>query len=166
MNTFDPAHPAVRKLIKDLTNPWKLSLYLFTKLPAAWFVGIRLRSLTPDEAKVSIKYGWRSQNPFKSIYFAAQCAAAEFSTGALAAMGVQGRGKISMLVAGMEAEFVKKAVSETTFTCRDGAKILEAIQRAIDTKEGQTVIGETIGTQGVNGEIVSRFRFTWTFKAK
>jgi hypothetical protein len=70
-----------------------------------------------------------------------------------------------MLVANMQAEFIKKAASRTTFTCEEGAEIEAAIAHAIATGEGQTVTVKSIGIQQ-NGEIVSRFSFTWTFKTK
>ena len=70
-----------------------------------------------------------------------------------------------MLVANMRAEFVKKAVSRTSFSCTEGGEFKAAIARAIETGEGQTLTVTSIGVQE-NGEVVSRFSFTWTFKAK
>ena len=134
-------------------------------------MGVRVRSLTTDRSDVTVPYGWRSQNPFRSIYFAAQAAAAEMSTGVLAMLALQGKGEISMLVANLEAEFTKKANKKTTFTCTEGHLFFEAVERTLLTGEGQTVTVTSIGTQPndqAGGEpiIVSKFRITWTFKAK
>ena len=77
---FDDSNPHIKKYLKQLSNPILQRLFLFAKLPSAFFMGIKVRSVTPSEAKVTVPYSWRSQNPFKSTYFAAQAAAAEMIT--------------------------------------------------------------------------------------
>lgn len=153
------------KCIDDFNSPIKLWFWLLYKLPAAWFMGVRVKHVDRDKSDITLPYGWRSQNPFNSIYFAAQAAAAEFSTGALATLAIAGRGKVSMLVSNLEMEFTKKANSKTTFTCNDGARVFEIVEKAIQTKEPQTITMTSIGTQ-TTGEIVSIMKITWTFKAK
>ena len=163
---FNPSHPEVLALRKNMLNGLKQKLFLWAKLPGAAFMGCHIESITDSTVAVSLPYGWRSQNPFQSIYFAAQCAAAELSTGILAMQGIQGRGVgVSMLVGGMQASFIKKATTKTTFTCAQGQAVLDAIQRAIDTGEGQTVTVTSTGVQA-SGEVVSEFQFTWSFKTK
>jgi len=162
-------NPHIDKFIKRLTNPFLQRFFLLAKLPAAFFMGTRVQTITPEEAVVTVPYGWRSQNPFKSIYFAAQAAAAEMSTGVLAMLAIQGRGRVSMLITEMDATYGKKANQLATFRCQDGQKAIEAVKKAIETGEPQTVTMESIGTQvGENGEEVevSRFHFTWSFKVK
>ncbi|HND87824.1 MAG TPA: DUF4442 domain-containing protein, partial [Saprospiraceae bacterium] len=66
-----------------------MRLFLLWKLPAAWFMGIGVQHCEAGRAVVSLPYGWRSQNPFRSAYFAAQCAAGELSTGLLALAALQ-----------------------------------------------------------------------------
>lgn len=159
------AHVFASKLLSS----WKQRLFLFFKLPAAWFMGVRVESMSPEAAKVHLRYRWRSQNPFKSVYFAAQAAAAELSTGVLCMAHIQGKGKVSMLVKDMQADFEKKGTGLVEFVCQDGAKIAQAVDEAIATGEGRTVTVESIGRQkDEQGQyfVVSRFSFTWTFKAK
>jgi hypothetical protein len=166
---FDDSNPHIKKYIKQLSNPILQRLFLFAKLPSAFFMGVKVRSVTPSEAKVTVPYAWRSQNPFKSTYFAAQAAAAEMSTGVLAMLALQGRGRVSMLITKMEATYGKKAISTATFTCLEGQKVIDAVQKTIETGEAQAVTMLTIGTQiDKNGQEieVSRFLFTWSFKAK
>ena len=78
---FDERNPHIKKYLKQLSNPILQRLFLLVKLPSAFFMGIKIRSVTPTQAKVTVPYKWSSQNPFKSTYFAAQAAAAEMSTG-------------------------------------------------------------------------------------
>ncbi|BDS10397.1 DUF4442 domain-containing protein [Aureispira anguillae] len=166
---FDQSNPNIKKYIKQLKNPILQRIFLLFKLPSALFMGVRVRSVSPQEAKVTVPYSWRSQNPFKSTYFAAQAAAAEMSTGALAMLALQGRGKISMLITHMEGSYGKKANRTATFTCSDGDKVIQAVREAIETGEGRTITMLSIGTQidqNGNEVEVSRFKFTWSFKVK
>lgn len=162
---YDPENPKTKKQLKDLRTPWKLWLYFYKNLPSVLFFGVRLKSLTPYKAEVTVPFKWRTQNPFRSIYAGAQFAAAELSTGLIAGHIVHGRGRMAMLITGVEIEYVKKATSLTTFTCDEGQKLLDGVQRAIDLKEPQEVTVLTVGTQN-DGEVVSRMKFTWSFKAR
>jgi hypothetical protein len=140
-------------------------LYLLYKLPAAWFMGVRVKQMTPERSHITLPYGWRSQNPFQSIYFAAQCAAGEFSTGVLAMLALEGRPRVSMLVAHIEAEFMKKATSKTIFTCEQGREVFDTVEKALQTGEPQTITMVSRGVQET-GELVSIVKITWSFKAK
>ncbi len=73
--------------------------------------------------------------------------------------------KISMLVTEQTGTFTKKATGRITFICKDGDKIEEAIQKTIDTGEGQTLI---MDAEGFNEEYesVSKFEYTWSVKIK
>jgi Domain of unknown function (DUF4442) len=156
---------AQKKVLADFNSPFKLWFWLLYKLPGAWFMGVRLKSLTPERCEMTLPYGWRSQNPFNSIYFAAQAAAAEFSTGAIATLALTGQGRISMLVSHFESTYTKKATSKTTFVCTQGAELFAVVEKAIQTKEAQTLVMTSVGTQET-GEVVSITKITWSFKAK
>ena len=103
--------PTVQKFMKDSKNPLKLFLFFLTKLPGAMFFGIRLRKITASESLVTVPYRWSTKNPYRSMYFATQCAAGEFATGVLATMALQNRPSTAILVANMRAEFMKKATN-------------------------------------------------------
>jgi Domain of unknown function (DUF4442) len=153
------------KRLQDFNSPMKIWVWLLVKLPAAWFMGIRIKSVTAAQAQVSLPYAWRSQNPYKSIYFAAQCAAAELSTGVLATTALEGRGKISMLVSDVEAKFMKKANTRTIFTCTQGQEVFDTVERAIKTGQAQSLQMISTGVQAT-GEVVSVTKITWTFLVK
>ena len=156
---------AQKSMLSQLNSKWKMKLYMFSKMSTGWWWGLSLKSVSPAKAEVVLPYGWRTQNPFRSTYFAAQCGAAELSTGVLANLALQGNGKISMLVAHVESEFTKKATKAATFTCEDGEKAFKAVQEAIDTGEARTVKMASIGKMA-DGTVVSKSTFTWTFKKK
>ena len=157
--------PAVEKFRRSMLSWFKQRVFLLTKLPAGFFMGFRVKSITTEACEVTMPYGWRSKNPFKSIYFAAQMGAAELSTGALAILALQGQPPVSMLVSEASGKFTKKATKRTSFVCKDADKIFTAVAETLATGEGRTVTVESVGTQE-DGVEVGRFYFTWSFKAK
>jgi acyl-coenzyme A thioesterase PaaI-like protein len=150
---------------QQVLTPWKLRLFLLRRLPMAWLAGLRLRELTPERAVVTIPFKYLTQNPFRSIYFACLAMAAELASGIQAMMHVQAGPPASMLVVGLEAEFLKKAVGLITFTCPDGPQIAQALAESRATGEGRTVLCTSTGTDAA-GDIVAVFRIQWSFKAK
>lgn len=148
------------------TNVRKLNTFTFFKLPAAWWTGVRVRYMDEEKAVVTVKHTWRNQNPFRSMFWAVQGMAAELTTGVLVMDQIRESGKkVSMLVANNNASFTKKATGTITFTCKDGGKIREALQRTIETGEGQTVWMQSIGINEKDVP-VSTFNFEWTLKLK
>ena len=80
-------------------HPFKFRLFLFSKLPAAFFSGVRVREIDENKCVVSVPFKWLTQNPFRSTYFASLSMAAEMSTGALALAQIYKRSPpVSMLV--------------------------------------------------------------------
>jgi hypothetical protein len=49
-----------------IRNPIKFRLFLLTKLPSAFFSGVRVRYVDEEKAVVTIPYKWFSTNPFRS----------------------------------------------------------------------------------------------------
>ncbi|MBK7870234.1 MAG: DUF4442 domain-containing protein [Saprospiraceae bacterium] len=129
------------------------------------FWGVKIKYCDIDKAEMTIPFSWRTQNPFRSTYFAALCGAAELSTGILGLIAIEGRGGISMLITHIEAEFYKKATGLTTFTCAEGKKIEDIVQKAIDSGEAQQVRVTSVGTNA-SGEAIAKVTLTWSFKRK
>ena len=155
-----------KEFIQLMKHPVKFRMFLFFKLPAAFFSGVRIKDI--DEAKciASIPYKWFSQNPFRSTYFACLAMAAEMTTGSLGMMHIRKRKPaVSMLVVKLEAVYFKKATGLTIFTCTDGEQLKATIEKAIATGEGQSF---TALSAGVNeqGEKIADFFITWSFKAR
>ena len=149
-----------------MISPNKLNSFLFLKLPSAFWCGVRVKEISSNHCKVSVKHRWINQNPFQSMYFAVQAMAAELSTGALVISKIKATGKpISMLVANNKSTFTKKATGRINFLCEDGNKLDEAIAKTLATGEGQTVWMQSKATNE-KGELVSVMDFEWTIKAK
>lgn len=147
-------------------TPIKINSFLLFKLPAAFFTGVRLQTIDEKGATVTVKHRWINQNPFKSLFWAVQGIASELSTGVLVMREIADSGrKISMLVTNMNATFTKKATGIATFVCTDAHLIREAIQKSIETGDGETVIMKSEGFNA-DGVSVSQFEFMWSVKVK
>lgn len=166
MNTtiFDPDAPNVKRDIAQI-NGWQLRFYLLKNLPSAIWWGLKVKSFSPYRTVVEVPFNWKTQNPFRSIYFAALAGAGELSTGLMAGLVARNSGKISMLVTKVEIDFIKKAKSTTTFTCDEGIKIINAVQEAVETGKGVEVVLQSTGVDQ-SGAIVTKFNITWSFKLK
>ena len=154
------------KFIQLVQHPVKFRMFLLTKLPSAFFSGVKVKSISKEKAVVTVPYRWFSQNPFNSTYFACLAMAAEMSTGLLSMMNTyEGKPAISMLVTGLQATYYKKATGITTFICEDGNKISDTVAQAIQSGEGKTFKATSVG-RNTDGEIVAEFFIEWSFKVK
>lgn len=152
--------------LNKVNNPFLYRLFLIQKLPIAWISGLKVQKVDKQSARVNIKFGYLNQNPFKSMYFACQAMAAEMSTGLLALGYLDSRSeKISMLVLDLNCEFTKKAIGKIQFVCEDGIKVSNAIQQAVDIDQGVVCVMQSKGYDE-QGDCVSIFNITWTFKRK
>lgn len=154
------------KFLQLVMHPFKFRLFLFTKLPSAYFSGVRVRYVDEEKCLVTVPYKWFSTNPFRSTYFACLAMAAEMSTGVLAMAGTfEQKPAISMLVLKLEANFVKKASGITTFTCDEGRRIQQVINEAMASGKGTSVTVRSVGNDK-DDQIVADFAITWSFKVK
>ncbi len=164
--TADLDAARVERFRRRMLNPFLIRAFMLAKLPLGLFAGLKIRSVDADRCQTTVPYGWRSTNPFRSIYFAAQSMAAEMSTGAIAMMAVElAPAPVALLITGLESTFTKKATSLTTFTCEEGAKLFAAVRETVETGEPAVVRVETVGRMA-DGTEVSRFVFTWSFKKR
>ena len=65
----------------------------------------------------------------------------------------------------MKVNFLKKAIDRVYFTCEDGNKAFEAVEKSIQTGEATEATFRTIGKMK-DGTVVSEFEFTWSFKQR
>ena len=147
-------------------TPRKVNLFNLVKLPLAYLGGVRVRSITDTEVVVTIKHRWMNQNPFNSMFWAAQGMAAEMPTGVLVMKAINdSKRKVSMLVTNQEAQFYKKATGRINFICKDGLLVEEAIKKTIASGESETITMTAEGFDAEN-ESVSKFEYTWWLKVK
>lgn len=130
----------------------------------ALFSGTKLTALNEELSTAEVPFGWRNKNPFKSMYFAVQSMAAELSTAAPAMLAIHGVDfKVALIIIDMSAEFKKKAKTKTSFTCKDVERFSSALRELKNVDDIITVDAQTEG-KDETGEVVSLFRFLWSFK--
>jgi acyl-coenzyme A thioesterase PaaI-like protein len=147
-------------------SSFKFRSLMFFQIPLIWFSGIKVNTFDRNSCAVKLPFTRRTQNPFRSVYFAAQCMAAELSTGLiLMAETIETTKKCSMLVTDMKASFIKKADADIYFTCTPHDVIQNAINTALDKNEPVKLILKSEGKMK-DGTHVASFEFEWSLKFK
>lgn len=155
-----------QKLTNQVTSNFKFPFYLMKSLPMGWIAGLRVRELNSEKCITSVPFKNLNKNPFKSIYFAVQSMAAELSTASPCLLAITGKKpSVAFIIVDLKANFTKKATDRVYFTCEDGAKAFDAVEKCITTGEATEATFKTIGKMK-DGTIVSEFEFTWSFKQR
>ncbi len=148
---------------RSLRGALKFRLFSALSMPAARFAGLRMDRIDDEVCMTSIPGGWRSRNPFKTMYWAVQGMGAELATGAPPfAMSRAMPEKLRMFVIGTEATFTKRAKGRITFTCNEVSAVRDAIEQSMDTGESIDCDLKSVG-RDASGDIVSEWVFKWNF---
>jgi hypothetical protein len=155
-----------KKLIaeyKSLLKGMKFRMFTALSMPSAWFAGLRVIELDDNICVTSLPGGWRTQNPFKTMYWAVQGMGAELSTGAAPfAMSKSMSKKLRMFVVGTEAKFTKRAKGKIIFTCEEISMARDAIEESVVTGIPVECNLTSIATDS-SGDVVSEWIFKWNF---
>jgi acyl-coenzyme A thioesterase PaaI-like protein len=158
--------PSGERRRRQLLAPLPLFLWMWKMLPLAAFAGLRIVRLDDGQCSVRLPGGWRTKNPFRSTYFAAQAMAAELSAGAAAAVLVaDAEASLSMLPLALRARYTKKLVGAGLFTFADVAGMRVVVERASGSDDPQAFTARPEGRDG-SGDVVSEFEIDWSFKRR
>jgi hypothetical protein len=161
--SFGPAGERARRRV---LGRLPVALWMWKTLPLAAFAGLRVVRLDEAACAVRLPGGWRTQNPFRSTYFAAQAMAAEMSTGAPALVLTRDApASVALLVVGLRATYSKKLVGPGVFTFEDVAGMKAAIERAAAGGEPEAFAARSLGRDRA-GDVVAEFEVTWSFKRR
>ena len=148
---------------KSLLNGVKFRVFTALSMPTAWFAGLHIKQLDNNICISSLRGGWRTQNPFKTMYWAVQGMGAELSTGAAPfATSKSMSNKVRMFVVGTEAKFIKRAKGKILFTCKDNSIARNAIEESMATGKSVDCELKSVGTDKT-GDVVSEWIFKWNF---
>jgi hypothetical protein len=151
---------------RRILNPWTFRAYLWSRVPLAAFAGLRLLDLDATACTVALPGGWRTRNPFRSAYFAAQAMAAEMSTGVPALALTESAGaSVALLVREIRGTFLKKAVGESRFRFEDVVAMRAAVDAAVQGGDGTSLVARSTGRLA-DGTVVAVFEITWSFKRR
>lgn len=158
--------PAGEKARQQLLGGFIARAWLWRTLPLAAFAGLRVVRVDEAACAVRVPGGWRTQNPFRSTYFAAQAMAAEMSTGAPALLLLRDApASVAMLVVALQARYEKKLVGAGTFAFEDVAGMRAAVAAAAGGDEPQRFLARSTGRDAA-GAVVAEFEVTWSFRRR
>ena len=156
----------IEKGFVQLRSPWKVAAFTATMMPLGAMAGLRIDHVDRDGCVTSLPGGWRTQNPFKSMFWAAQGMAAEMATGVPALVGVrEAPVPVRMILAGCEGQFVRMCKTRARFVFERADLVWEALETTLATGESVECPLPVVGYDA-HGEEVSRWRFTWSFRAR
>lgn len=139
---------------------------LAARMPLLALAGARIEQVDLDGARVRLPYGWKTQNIFGTMYFAAIAMAAEAACGSLVLLHNQQRNsKFAPIVKRVEADFSKAAKSDIIFECFEGDVVVDLFERAFASRQREEAVLEVIGRTRKDGE-VARIKVTWSIRYK
>ena len=145
---------------------WQLYLLGLFKIPIIGHIKPKLLEINEDVVKVKIKLRRRTKNHLNSMYFGSLAIGADIAGGIHTFyFSEKNSVKFSFSFKSMKAEFLKRAESDVTFICEEGATIQKMINASIGSGERQN---ETVTVKAYNetNEIVALFEMGVSIKVK
>lgn len=150
--------------LKGLSRRTRFRAFSALSMPAAAFSGLRIDLIDRKSCVTSLPGGWRTQNPFRTMYWAVQGMGAELATGAMPfAISRSMTEKLRMFVVGVESSFTKRAKGRITFTCDEVEHVRKAIDQSFVTGESIDCDLKSVGHDS-SGDVVSEWIFKWNFR--
>ena len=144
--------------------------FAFTKIPLLFFSGVAVESISDETCVISLPFQRRNKNHLNSLYFGALCIGADAAGGLIATRLLEKvkKGKGSLIFKDFQAKFLKRAEGKTYFTCHDGLKIKEAVQKAEESLERVELPVHIVATvPSLSGnEPVAEFTLTLSLKVR
>ncbi|MCB9662852.1 MAG: DUF4442 domain-containing protein [Alphaproteobacteria bacterium] len=161
---LDPAK--IERGLRTLGRPLAVWGFNLAKMPLGVAAGLRVDRIDAQACVVSLPGGWRTQNPFGSMYWAAQGMAAEMATGVHGYVLTQAAPvPVRMILSGCQGEFTRMCKGRGTFHFTQGDAVRARIEETLATGRALTCDTEVVGYDA-GGEQVSRWTFTWAFRAR
>jgi hypothetical protein len=147
-----------------------LRAFSFIKIPLLYAAGVSVVSLDSESCVVRLPFKRINKNHLNSMYFGALCIGADAAGGLIAAkllrnlMGAKG----SLIFKDFQARFLKRPEGDTFFTCREGLKIAEAVEKSRQTGERVDLPVPVVATVPslFGEEPVAEFVLTLSLKVK
>ena len=156
----------LQKTFRLLDGPVKSFVGQFISMPLGSFAGLSIEQVDASQCIVKLPGGWRTQNPFKSTYWAAQGMAAEMASGVIPMAYVRASDvPIRMILAGVAGRFVKMCKGPSTFTCNVEDHVKTAMRDTLTHGQSVECTLNSIG-HDTHGDIVSEWSFSWSFRAR
>lgn len=154
-----------------LSPEQRATLYVWffgkTKIPMLAYCRPRVLELTSDRCAVQIRLRRRTRNHLRSMYIGVFTIGADLA-GGLIAMDIIRQEQLNMapVFKDFTADFLRRAESAVTFTCREGPAIRQAIQEALTSGERVNLPLRISATVQENGETIPVAEMALTLSLK
>jgi acyl-coenzyme A thioesterase PaaI-like protein len=143
---------------------WKMFLLGFFKIPILHYVRPRLIEINDEKVVLKVTLRRRTKNHLNSMYFGALAVGADIAGGLQAFYFAERYGKkISFAFKSSTAQFLKRAETDTFFESNQGAVIVAALNKSMETGERVNDIVNVIA-KNTQGEIVATFEMGISLK--
>jgi hypothetical protein len=143
---------------------WKMFLLGFFKIPILHYVRPRLIEINDEKVVLKVTLRRRTKNHLNSMYFGALAVGADIAGGLQAFYFAERYGKkISFAFKSSTAQFLKRAETDTFFESNQGAVIVAALKKSMETGERVNDIVNVIA-KNTKGEIVATFEMGISLK--
>jgi hypothetical protein len=143
---------------------WKMFLLGFFKISILHYVRPRLIEINDEKVVLKVTLRRRTKNHLNSMYFGALAVGADIAGGLQAFYFAERYGKkISFAFKSSTAQFLKRAETDTFFESNQGAVIVAALKKSMETGERVNDIVNVIA-KNTNGEIVATFEMGISLK--
>jgi len=152
-----------------LKATWSLRLFAFWKIPLIALVRPRLLNADAEQCVVRIPLNWLTRTHVGSMYFGALSVGADVAGGLIVMNLIRSRrSRVAFLFKDFQAEFLKRAEGAVVFTCTDGRKLGELLNRAEasgEREEDQVTVTATVPDK-LGAEPVAVFHLTISMKKR
>ncbi|MCF7796936.1 MAG: DUF4442 domain-containing protein [Lentisphaeria bacterium] len=154
-----------------LSPEQRATLYVWyfgkTKIPMLAYCRPRVLEITPDRCAVQIKLRRRTRNHLNAMYIGVFTIGADLAGGLIAMNLIRGQ-KLNMapVFKDFTADFLRRAESAVTFTCKDGPAIQNAVLEALNHDERVNLPVRISATVEENGEAIPVAEMTLTLSLK
>ncbi len=143
--------------------------FTFWRIPIIFFLRPVIETLTTERCVVRIPLGHRSRNHLRVMYFGVLCIGADLAGGLIAMRQVQlSKRRVSLVFKDFQARFLRQAKDDVTFTCLQGAAIMDLIRRAEESgqrvEQGVRVVATTAADGA--GAPIATFDLTLSMRVK
>ena len=154
---------------KLLKATWSLRMFAWSKIPLIAVLRPTLVAADGQHCVIRIPLTWLAKNHLRSMYFGALCIGADLAGGLIAMNLIQARrSSVAFLFKDFQAQFLKRAEGAVVFTCTDGLKMRELLDRAEQSgerEEDSVTVTATVPDK-LGDEPMAVFRLTISMKKR
>ena len=152
---------------KMLKATWSLRMFAWSKIPLIAMLRPTLVVADTRQCVIRVPLTWLTKNHLRTMYFGALCISADLAGGLIVMNLIRARRSgVTFLFKDFHADFLKRAEGTTVFSCSDGLKMRELLDRAEQSGEREEDTVEVVATvpEKLGDEPVAVFRLTLSMK--